>query len=254
MKILNKNPYNSINSLIGGKENIIGKRIKMDIGKKKGLNIFNKQITKSFSYKYIPIEKIKFEDIGFRETVSLIYSQDDKIKRNIDQKIKIKKAFFLTGILGISAVGINTYSLGIPLLISPFLYRQNAIEKKYLLSHVNKIYLCKNGHQLLMQTLDGYFQLIHIKDITNIHLYDIKKKKIIVDNDNDNNNINISNNNLNLNFDGYLFELIDKKFVINLSPSVAKIFNNEIFDSLNTRMSISTDASFSHYHRMYFPK
>ena len=44
------------------------------------------------------------------------------------------------------------------------------------------------------------------------------------------------------------------KFLINLKPEVTKIFNTEIFDSFNTRLSIATDASFSHYHRAYFPK
>jgi len=215
-------------------------------------NILFKFYNKKFCFKYIPFKKLHFQDIGYIEKACLIYQQNDYLEKRYNKKDIINKTILLTTLATIIYSGLNLLSIGISSAIFPLLYYSFAKYKKFTSTIVKRIYLCKNGHQLIFQTLQGEFHILNIRDITNISFFNIKK---FISVDHNENNINSKSQLINDAYETcYLFCTHDKRFVIETKSQVTSYLNGEIFETFNNRSIISTSASYSNYSRLYFPK
>lgn len=147
--------------------------------------------------------------------------------------------------------GFNLFSFAIAALNFPYLYHAFAKAKKLGSTLTNRIYLCRNGYQLIFETLSGEFHLVNIRDITKISGFNLLKFKEIVEE---------NKSKEDSEFDGfmshscYLFATHDKRFVVNVKPEQTKYLNGEIFETFNSRSIVNTGASYSNYSRVYFPK
>lgn len=264
---ININSKKNLNSLLGTKAH---KQI-FTLNKNNSLYLINDQpnhknlirnyfftiSSKNFSFKYIPVKKLKFQDIGYSEKVCLIYEQNEIQEKKFKAQRNINYISLASTISLLTYLGFSYISTGISSVFLPLIYLSFIKHKKYLTSFAKKIYLCRNGHQIILLTFDDYFHLVNIKDINKILFFNIKKLKAIPDKFATNSDSNAEQDDTSLankEQDGYLFETFDKKFIINLNPKHLKSINGEIFDSLNTRSIIATGASYSNYSRLYFPK
>lgn len=135
----------------------------------------------------------------------------------------------------------------------PYLYYANAKLKKLRSTITNKIFLCKNGHQLIFQTIDGEFHLVNIRDLNKICGFNLKKFKEIEEKGKESQKVGMDLESY-LAQSCFLFATHDKKFVVNIKNEVVKFINSEIFETFNSRSIINTAASYSNYSRVYFPK
>ena len=190
-------------------------------------NRFNNILKQNFSFKYIPLKKLNFEDIGFSEKVSLIYEQKNYDSKFKNFKIGFGSVIFMIGLNFMYSIeGINYLSPIFLGILLRYLIKTFNFNRRNLSSIVKKIYLCKNGNQLIMLTFNDFYHLVNIKDFKNISFFDLKKFKEI---EKDNKNIN------EIEEEVLLFETYDKRFIINTKYENLKYYNSEIFDALRTR-------------------
>jgi len=180
----------------------------------------------------------------------LIYEQTETEEKNLTKKNLIHRSMLYTVFAALAYSGFNLISIAIASINFPYLYYAHAKNKKLGSTVVNRIYLCRNGHQLILGTINGEFHLVNIRDFTKISGFNLKKFKEIEE----------PKDKEYAGFDGfmshqcYLFATHDKRFVVNVKAELTKYLNNEIFETFNSRSIINTGASYSNYSRVYFPK
>ena len=174
-----------------------------------------------FGIKIIPLNRMKFQDIGFHEKVSKIY-EDSYSKSKSSSKLMINGFSSLTVL-----INIFLFPKALPLFLMAQIYltRNRLLLLKNRSTTVHKIYLVKNGYQIIVFTNDNSFTLINIKDILEI--------------------INISK-------EEFLFNTFDKKFKIDLKNEINELysFKKIIFE----RYNIETQFSLKNYNRFTINK
>ena len=213
----------------------------------------NKIQNKNFCFKYIPYQSLKFDDIGYLDKACLIYEQKETEEKKLKTKNLIYKTILFSTFAALAYSGFNLISLAIASINFPYLYYLLAKAKKLGSSIASKIYLCKNGHQLIFKTFNGEFHLVNIKDINKLSGFNLKKFKEIEEKEKQKEKA-VMELDAFLSQTCYLFTTHDKRFVVNTKPEQIKYLNSEIFETFNSRSIINTGASYSNYSRVHFPK
>ncbi len=177
---------------------------------------------KSFCYKYIPYNNLKFENINFYTPVCKIYEANNK---KSSTNLKLTSALLAIGLI----FNPLKFNLTIPILANiifqTYIYLKLQLIKKNNSMSVKIIYLIKNGQQILMKTQDDSIHIIHIKDIVE-YIQDEKTHEIYLRTD-------------------------DKEFKLLTRSNKIKIFIiDEILSALSQRRCINTSGSYTNYHRL----
>jgi len=174
------------------------------------------------SIKIVPINLLKFNEIGIHEKTSLIYQDKYGSMRKSVSKLKLKQALTLPIVLSTLL-----YPKLIPLcvILQGLLVRSLLGLRKERSSIVEKIYLLKNGCQLLIITIDNTMSLVNIKDI-------IEYQEITEDN--------------------FILKTVDKVFSINLGNEISEfyLFKKIVFE----RFNVETRYALRKYNRFTINK
>jgi hypothetical protein len=179
-------------------------------------------LKKHFCIKFIPLKRLAFKDLGYVEKLCTIY--EGKNPENFAKKQNFLKfislstlsIFFVPSVQGI-------YKLGINILVQPLLFRLYNKQKRESTMKVQKIYLCKNGCQMIIETEDSAIHLLNIKDIS----------KVTEEND------------------ILTLEFFDKIFLINLQ---SENMNSDVLYAIRGGRMIDTYNNYSNYNRFTFAK
>lgn len=181
---------------------------------------------RSFCMKYIPLKKLKFEEIGYIEQASKIYENNiNKIKKtNISLNSNKILSYILLSSLFISANPFSTIITN--LLVQPILLIKRTSLKKVKTEMVDTIYILQNGHQILIHTFSKAVHIINIKDIINFQE--------------------------NENYDKITLKTSERYFIIELTN--VNLLNEDILNAIKMRQIVNTVASYGNYHRNTFTK
>jgi hypothetical protein len=201
----------------------------ISIGNEGLTSLFNIQKF-NFTYKYIPLQKLKFEDINFHEPVTKIYEIDNKLNKKSSER----KIFLVSSILYLNLFFdpfLMSQFFKLPLILNiigqPMLYQKYLKLKKNSNQNIKIMYLLQNGHQILIKTEDDSVHLINILDIE-----EIKEEKD----------------------DIILLRTIEKQFYINSDSNKYEIFNEEVLNAIRDGRTVNTQKSFSNYDRLTIQK
>jgi hypothetical protein len=188
------------------------------------LSLFNFTCKYSFSFKYVPLNKLKFEDINFYEPVSKLYELDKPInKQSEDRKIIIASTLLYTNLV-FDPFLLTWINLAINIFAQPFLYYKYISLRKESSHAIKLMYILRNGQQILIKTVDNSTYLIHIQDFE-----DIKASGE----------------------DTLIFKTNEKMFTLN---NKHKYINEEIVNAIKEGRLIKTNKSFSNYDRLTVDK
>ena len=206
-----------------------------------------------FCYKYIPSKTLQFKENSFHESLCKIYENKIQNPQNETSKNSINISTYYKMIsLGMYttllfnpfafmtaqlASGGLTLNLTLNLLFKNLNWIANIIGQPLILLKLKKdeknssravqnFYILKNGHQVLIVTLDNSVHLINIKDF-------VKFEE------------SFESDTINL-------KTFDKEFEIDTKNS--KIFNEDIFNAIKMRRIINTSSSYSSYNRLTVQK
>lgn len=212
--IFMKNYHRNITCI--GKDNVLKK-------------LFNLQKF-NFNHKYIPLQKLKFEEINFYEPMTKIYEIDN----NLNTKYSKKKIFLISGLLYLNLFYDPLFLsqfVKLPLILNIvgqlLLYDKYLKIKKNSNQMIKTIYLLQNGHQILLITEDESVHLINILDIEQV----IQEKDDVI-----------------------LLRTIEKQFYLNNDSNKYQLLNEEILNAIREGRTVSTQKSFSNYDRLTIQK
>jgi hypothetical protein len=212
--ILMKNYHRNITCI--GKDNVLKK-------------LFNLQKF-NFNHKYIPLQKLKFEEINFYEPMTKIYEIDN----NLNTKYSKQKIFLISGLLYLNLFYDPLFLsqfVKLPLILNIvgqlLLYDKYLKIKKNSNQMIKTIYLLQNGHQILLITEDESVHLINILDIEQV----IQEKDDVI-----------------------LLRTIEKQFYLNNDSNKYQLLNEEILNAIREGRTVSTKKSFSNYDRLTIQK
>jgi hypothetical protein len=124
-------------------------------------------INKKFSVKFIPIKRLEFKEKGHNEKVCEVYAYEGK--NNFPAKqIQLKFISFTCFSLFLFPQISGVYKLLTNLIIQPLLYRHHHKLLRSAGMDVVKVYLLKNGYQIIIETKDSALHLLDIEDIIKI--------------------------------------------------------------------------------------
>jgi len=196
----------------------------------------------NFCYKYVPSKILKFEDISFHEPVCKIYEKKENVRKfpadKISKYYKFLSLTLYTTLLFnpynyIFAPYLTSYSIILNnlnwitnLLGQPLIFFKLKQNEKNSSMNAKKVYLLKNGHQILIITEDNSVSLINIKDISNYEEFD--------------------------HYDKIFLKTFDKIFMVDIKN--LKEYNEDIFQALKMRRIVNTQSSYSNYNRLTVQK
>jgi hypothetical protein len=175
---------------------------------------------KSFSIKFIPIRRLNFKDEGYEEKLCNIYTAMPNTKLATKQKFLKIFSFLLFS----TTFKFGTISALINVALQPLLIRSIYKNKKKLTMDVVRIFLIKNGTQVMIITTDGSYHIVNIHDF-------IKFTQ---------------------NEDVLRLETFEKTFFINLEDN--ENINSDIIRGIKERRQIDTNNCIRNYHRFTFKK
>jgi len=191
------------------------------------LRLINKLSKFNFSFKYVPLKKLKFEEINFYEPVSKIYELDKPInKQAIDRKIIAASTLLYTNLV-FDPFLLSWLNLAINIIAQPFLYYKYISIRKETSHAIKLMYILRNGQQVLIKTVDNSTYLIHIQDFEDIR---------------------------SIGEDSYIFKTNEKMFTLNNKHNQIKYINEEIVNAIKEGRLIKTNKSFSNYDRLTIDK
>ena len=181
--------------------------------------IVNTQL-KNFSIKFIPFKRLNFKEEGYEEKLCNIFQSTSST--NLINKHKGLK--MLSILLFSSILKFGTTSALINAIIQPILIRTIFKVKKRITMEVNKIFLIKNGIQVMIITIDGSYHIVNIHDF------------------------------IKFSQDGDILRMdtFEKTFFINLEDN--EYVNNDIIRGIKERRQIDTNNCIKNYHRFTFKK
>jgi hypothetical protein len=189
---------------------------------------FRKFKLQNFCVKYIPLRKLKLEDIGYIEPAGKIYS--NKLA-DIQFKIRTNKSisYFLASTLLLST-GLFYfpvyYSVVANLFLQPFLFIKRALLHKENTQLVESVYLLKNGHQIVIITFSEAVHIINIKDI-------LKYEE-------------------NENLDKIFIQTSERNFVVELGNK--SWLNEDLFNAIKMHRIVNTNFGYGSYNRFTVQK
>jgi hypothetical protein len=185
--------------------------------------ISNKRIiksAKSFSIKFIPIKRLNFKEEGYEERLCNIYTAMPNTKAATKQKILKIFSFILFS----TTLKFGTISALINVALQPLFVRSIFKNKKRLTMDVVRMFLIKNGAQVMIITTDGSHHIVNIHDFIKF----TQSEDIL------------------------RLDTFEKTFFINLEDN--ENINNDIIRGIKERRQIDTNNCMKNYHRFTFKK